>query len=87
MPSPSSQLLQKCLKGLKEEAGREKGLFSKIRVICFLLIKIAPFCGRLPLSQPLGDGLTYIISFISYNLGTPKAPAHFTDEDMKARGV
>lgn len=51
MLSPSSQLLQKCLKGLKEEAGRGTGPFPKTRVICFLLISIAPFCPVPPLSQ------------------------------------
>lgn len=54
MPSPSSQLLQKWLKGLKEKAGREKGPSPKTRVMCFLLINIAPFCWELPLNQTPG---------------------------------
>lgn len=57
MLSPSSQLPQKCLQGLKGEAGRGKGPFPKTRVICFLLIDIPPLCRVPPLSQAPGNRL------------------------------
>lgn len=68
--SSSSQSLQKRLKGLKEETGREKRSSPKTRVVYFPLIKIAPFCWVLPLSQVPGWGLICIISFIPHNSGT-----------------
>lgn len=71
-----------------EGGGREReGAFFKGKSYMLPPNKNAPFCGTLPLSQTLGYGLTYIISFIFYNSGTQKAPAHFTDEDTKALGA
>lgn len=78
MPSPSSQLLQKCLKGLEEEAGRGIGPFPKTRVICFLLISIAPFCPVPPLSQTPGIKLLlhYLINFSWFWDSKSSSPFH-----------